>query len=94
MFKNKTTLVKIVVAALSIASPLLAGFYLISKADSESLVSLGVWFTFLFGTPLIIICGLLTQYLSRKSKQKDTIFMMGWAAPAIIVCYYELFLMH
>ena len=91
---KKITLAKIIVVVLSIASPLIAGLYLINNAGSESFASLWVWFTFLYSAPLIIICGVLTYYLSKKSTKQDMIFMLGWIVPAIIACYYELFLTH
>ena len=85
---------KLTFVALSIVGPLLIGLYKLNTKNTESLVGIGVWFAFMFGIPLIFISGLVTSLLTRGSKNKQIYSTLGFLLPALLVCSYELFLMH
>jgi hypothetical protein len=86
--KIKYTLLKIAL----VLSPLIIGELVGLLLPVSSDYGAGVIFIAFFGLPFIAITGLVTTFLTRKSSKASYNSLMGFAVPAIIVCFYLVFM--
>jgi uncharacterized membrane protein YeaQ/YmgE (transglycosylase-associated protein family) len=86
--KIKYTLLKIAL----VLSPLIVGELVGLLLHVNSDYGAGVIFISFLGITFIALTGLVTTFLTRKSSKPSYNSLMGFVVPAIIVCFYLVFM--
>jgi hypothetical protein len=86
--KIKYTLLKIAL----VLSPLIVGELVGLLLPVNTDYGAGVIFISFLGIPFIALTGLVTTFLTRKSSKASYNSLMGFVVPAIIACFYLVFM--
>lgn len=86
---------KVLLALITVLSPLWVGLITLAIVNpaSDSVIALGVVLSVIFGSPVILVLGLLIVFLTRKSVNANIYFKLAFIVPATIICLYEVFVM-
>ena len=86
MNQKQTRLLK----SILVVSPLLVGLIASINASAASTIGLVVATGFIIGSPIIALVGSVVQKSSQQSIHAQSLVILGFAVPAVIICGYEL----
>lgn len=76
--------------AVLVFSPVWVGSFATHNEPPDSVAGLGVLLGLIFGTPIILVVGIIVSILTRKSTRAGLLSVIGYLVPAIFVCGYLL----
>lgn len=82
---NKTS--RSIIVALIVTSPIWLGYFFdnFHKSVPEDWSFLGIVFAVVIGVPVIGVTGLIGSFLTRKSQNSNTISLLFYLVPALII---------